>query len=224
MDQLGIHSLGNCRSGYGRTARHNFVAVALRQTALIASGIPSRREETGLLPNAEDRPGDIYITSEAGCTESTYKSAAIDVTVRGGVPDGGKSSHLLITSCKTPAAVAHDAEKSKVSAFSRREQEVALVLKTDKGIDWKRDFQFRPFGMDVFGAIGPEAQKAVTQFSKLRASRFNQSAGSCRRKILQAINVALISTNVKMLSCRRPQLSVDVDAPAAELLGQSSPS
>ena len=120
--------------------------------------------------------------------------------------------------------MAHDAEKSKVSAFSRREQEVALVLKTDKGIDWKRDFQFRPFGMDVFGAIGPEAQKAVTQFSKLRASRFNQSAGSCRRKILQAINVALISTNVKMLSCRRPQLSADVDTPAAELLGQSSPS
>ena len=80
MDQLGIHSLGNCLSGYGRTARHNRVAVALRQTALIASGISSRREETGLFPDAEDRPGDIYITSEAGCTESTYKSAAIDAT------------------------------------------------------------------------------------------------------------------------------------------------
>ena len=75
--------------------------------------------------------------------------------MHGAIPDDGKSSQLLLRSCKIHGAAAHDAEKSKVSDFLRREREVSLVLKTDKGITWKRDFQFRSFGMDVFGALGP---------------------------------------------------------------------
>lgn len=89
---------------------------------------------------------------------------------------------------------------------------------TDKGITWKRPFQFRPFGMDVFGAMGPEALKIIDQFSRIRASRFNQSVASCRRKILQAVSIAHITSCAKMLSCRRPQLSVSLDAPPSEML------
>ena len=218
MDRFGRHALGTCGTGFGRTARHNRIMHVLREEALVQSGIPSRREEIGLFPGADDRPGDIYVTNDAGCTDAGYTSAAFDFTVHGAMPDNGKSSPLLISSSKIPGAAAHDAEKSKISNFLRREREVALVLETDKGITWKRDFQFRPFAMDVFGALGPEAKKAVSQFSNIRASRFNQSAGSCRRKILQAINVALISTNAKMLSCRRPQFHISLDAPASELL------
>ena len=89
---------------------------------------------------------------------------------------------------------------------------------TDKGITRKRPFQFRPFGMDVFGSMGPEALKSIDQFSRIRASRFNQSVASCRRKILQAVSIAHITSCAKMLSCRRPQLSVSLDAPPSEML------
>ena len=104
---------------------------------------------------------------------------------------------LLRSSCKIAGAAAIDAEKAKVSDFLRREKDVAPVLKTDNGITWKRDFQFRPFGMDVYGALGPDAKKAVKQFSRIRASRFNQSPASCRSNVLQAINVALLCASVK---------------------------
>lgn len=96
-------------------------------------------------------------------------------------------------SCKIPGAAVHDAEKSEIADFLKHERQAALVLKTDKGLDWKRDQQFGPFGMDVFGGLGREAIKAVAQFSKIWVSRFNESSGSCRRKIAQRINVALIS-------------------------------
>ena len=142
--------------------------------------------------------------------------------MHGAVPDMGNSSVLLRSSSKIPGAAALDAEKSKVSDFLRHEKDVALVLKTDTGITWKREYQFRPFGMDVYGALGPDAKNAVKQFSRIRASRFNQSPASCRRKILQAINVALICANAKMLSCPRPQLCDSIDAPASVYFSGSS--
>lgn len=51
------------------------------------ASIPSRREELGLLPDADDRPGDIYVTTEAGCSDASYSSAAFDFTGHGPIPD-----------------------------------------------------------------------------------------------------------------------------------------
>ena len=218
MDRFGAHPLGTCDTGYGRTARHTSGARALQHEAMDLSGVPTRREELGLLPDADDRPGDIYVTTEAGCSERGYTSAAFDFTVHGAVPDSGCSSALLLRSCSLPGAAAHDAEQRKLADFAVREQEVALILLTDKGITWKRPFQFRPFGMDVFGAMGPETLKIIDQFSRIRASRFNQSVASCRRKMQQAVSIAHITSCAKMLSCRRPKLSVAVDVPPSELL------
>ena len=170
------------------------------------------------MPDSDDRPGDVFVTTAAGCSEAAYSSAAFDFTVRGAIPDSGRSNSLLIRSCSTPGDAALDGEAHKSSDFARREQEVALLLYTDKGTRWKRAFQFRPFGMDTFGAYGPEAKKAVDQFSKIRASRFNQSPASCRRKILQAISVAHINSSAKMLSSRRPQLRPLVHTPASAVV------
>lgn len=89
MDPFGYHSLANCASGYGRTVRHNHVSRDIREQALVASGIPSRLEETGLLPDADDRPGDICVTSAAGCTEESFHSTAFDLTVHVSMPDNG---------------------------------------------------------------------------------------------------------------------------------------
>ena len=81
-----------------------------------------------------DRPGDIYVTTEAGCSERGYTSAAFDFTVHGAIPDNRRSSALLIRSFSFPGAAALDAERRKLSDFAAREQEVALILLTDKGI------------------------------------------------------------------------------------------
>lgn len=97
------------------------IAQVLRKQAFYESGVPSRREESCLLPGAYDRPGDIYVTNDAVCTDSAFKSAAFDFTAHGAVPDKGKPSSLLISSCKIPGAAAHDAQKSKVLDFLRRD-------------------------------------------------------------------------------------------------------
>ena len=39
-----------------------------------------------------DRPGDINVTTEAGCSERGYTSAAFDFTDYGAIPDNGRSS------------------------------------------------------------------------------------------------------------------------------------
>ena len=166
------------------------------------------------MPDADDRPGDIYVTTAAACSETGFSSAAFDFTVHGAIPDSGQYNALLIRSCSTPGAAACDAEERKLSAFLRREKEVALLLLTDKGVTWERGFQFRPFGMDTYGAYGPEARKTVDQPSEIRASRFNQSPASCRRKILQAVSNAHINASAKMLSSRRPRPSTVVYSPA----------
>ena len=67
MDIFGWHSIGNCPTGYRHTARHNSGAGALQREGIQAAGIPSRREENGLMPDADDRPGDIYVTTAAAC-------------------------------------------------------------------------------------------------------------------------------------------------------------
>lgn len=81
--------------------------------------------------------------------------------------DSEKSSAMLISSCKIPEAAALDAEKAKVSDFLRCEREVALVLKSDRGTAWKRQFDFFPFVMDLFGALSPGAKNYVLQFLRI---------------------------------------------------------
>lgn len=77
-------------------ARHD--TTSFREMAFVLKGIPSRREELGLLPDAYDRSGDICATVDAGCTNGTFTSEGFDVTVRGAISDSGKSRALFISS------------------------------------------------------------------------------------------------------------------------------
>ena len=120
MDIFGWHSLGNCPTGYGRTARHNSSAGALKREGIQAAGISSRREENGLMPDADDRPGDIYVTTAAACSDAAFSSAAFDFTVHGEIPDSVQTNSLLIRSCSTPGAAACDAEERKLSPHGQR--------------------------------------------------------------------------------------------------------
>ena len=129
MDICGWHSLDNCPTGYGRTARHNSGAGALQREEIKSSGIPSRREENGLMPDADDRPGDIYVTTASACSDAAFSSAAFDFTVHGEIPGSGQTKALLICSCSTPGAAECNAEERKLQEFLRREKEVALDVR-----------------------------------------------------------------------------------------------
>lgn len=93
----------------------------------VFGGIPSRREEIGLFPDAEDRPGDIYVTTETGCTARGHTYAAFDFTVHGAVPDSGQSNALLVRSCTIPGAAAHSPEKSKVTDLRRERERTGIT-------------------------------------------------------------------------------------------------
>lgn len=160
------------------------------------------------MPGCLDRPADAYGPAEAGCSTNAFSSAAFDFTVRGAIPDGSDSSHTLLRSCAESGATAIEAEKNKRAPFARRAEGVREVRLTGHGDTWRRRREFRPFGVDVFGALGTGAIKAVDRFARLRGGRHFQSPATCRRKTRQAlVAVALHSSNAKVLRCRRPQLS-----------------
>lgn len=103
MDRCGRHYLANCGTGYGRTARHNKIATLTREEAFIASGISSRRDETGLLPDTDNRPGDVYVTIDAGCNDPTFSSAAFDFTVMAPYLTTADSARSWLRAPRSPA-------------------------------------------------------------------------------------------------------------------------
>lgn len=97
------------------------------------------------MPFSDDRSGDVYVPTKTDCNEPGFNFATFDFTVYGAVLGNRKSSAVLVASCKNLNTAAIDAEETKTAVFPEREQEVVLVPKTDEGIIWKCDFQFRPF-------------------------------------------------------------------------------
>lgn len=77
------HSSGNFETGYGLTERHKSGAGAIQRESIQAAGITSRPEKNGLIPDADDRPGDVFVTTSAGCSDTAYSSAVFDFTVHG---------------------------------------------------------------------------------------------------------------------------------------------
>ena len=223
MDRFGDHALANCKMGYGRSARHNRLVRAFRDTAVTQAGVPARLEESDLFPGEGDRPGDVFVPSptgclptqvtarlrifapsDAACTQPAFQAAAYDFTIRGAIPDAGVAGTVMRKSCSDDAAAATYAEADKTAAFAAREEELAVRARVRHGRDWTRSFQFCPFGIDVFGSLGPSALTAVDHYAKLRAARYCHSVGASRRRILQRISISLHTENAKMLQCRRP--------------------
>ena len=234
MDRYGDHALANCKKGYGRSARHNRLVRAFRDTAVTQAGVPARLEEADLFPGMGDRPGDVFVPSPAGClpppvtsrlrifapsdsacTVPAFEAAAYDFTVRGAIPDSGVPGTVMRKSCSDAAAAASFAEEDKAASFKAREEALAIRRRVRSERPWRRSFQFCPFGVDVFGSLGPSALTAIDHFAKLRAARYCHSTGASRRRILQRISVSLHSENAKMLQCRRPMPSTSIPDAAA---------
>lgn len=66
MDPLGRRSLATCGKVYERAARHNAVAKVTHEDAFVKSGVPDTLEQTGLVPDAGDRPCGFSVTTKTG--------------------------------------------------------------------------------------------------------------------------------------------------------------
>lgn len=104
------------------------------------------------MPDIAARPGDIYVTTAAGCSSAAFSSAAFYCSVHGTIPYIGRSNALLIQSFSAPGAAACDAKERMISDVLRREKEVAILFLADRGITWTRGLRFLPFGRDTHGA------------------------------------------------------------------------
>lgn len=129
-------------------------------------------------------------------------------TVCGVIPDGDDSSPALQAAARAPGRVGALAEAEQNAFFSPREEEVALSLRINYAMEWCRPFQFRPFAIDVFGALGPAAKAGVDQFARIQSKLLHLDADNCWKGILREFSVMLHSTISKMLRCRRSQLKV----------------
>lgn len=210
MDRYGDHARANCKHGFGWTARHNVVAAVFRSRAIFLSAIQSTRELVGLLPGCSDRPADLFIPTGAGCTTNDggqHTGASFDFTVRAVWSDAQDVNAALKATARQASRAAGLAESDKVAAFTRRGEDVALSMNVNEKLEWKPHFQFRPFAMDEYGALGPVAAQAATQFARVQDILLHQAPDYCRPEILQEVSVALHSANAKMLRCRRPQLT-----------------
>ena len=123
-------------TGYGRTARHKTGAGALQREGIQAAGIPSRREENELMPDADDRPGDIYVTTAAACSDAAFSSAAFDFTVHGEIPYSGQTNALPIRAALLRAlqhAMRRSASSQTFSAGKRRWPSFSSRTKASSG-------------------------------------------------------------------------------------------
>ena len=63
---------------------------------------------------------------------------------------------------------------------------------------WTPTFEFRGFGIDVYGALSEEALSVLHLFAERRASRQTLSVGLCKRIAIQGISATVHSANDKV--------------------------
>jgi hypothetical protein len=83
------------------------------------------------------------------------------------------------------------AESRNTSAFLSREVDIQELLRTNDDSPWERIFQFRPFGVDVFGAYGGGATAILQQLTRNRSGQTSLTVGACGRLAFQSLRVAL---------------------------------
>jgi hypothetical protein len=95
------------------------------------------------------------------------------------------------------------AESRNTSAFLSREVDIQELLRTNDDSPWERIFQFRPFGVDVFGAYGGGATAILQQLTRNRSGQTSLTVGACGRLAFQSLRVALQTANSRMLRSRK---------------------
>jgi hypothetical protein len=129
-------------------------------------------------------------------------AAAFDVTVVSCYTETRESSTLLTASSRAAGHAATLAESRKTSAFLNREADIQKLLRMNDDAQWERNFLFRPFGVDVFGAYGGGATAILQQLARKRSEHTSMIVGARKRLAFQSLGDALQTANSRMLRSR----------------------
>jgi hypothetical protein len=100
-------------------------------------------------------------------------------------------SPLLTGSARAAGPAVTLVESRKISAFLNRVADIQELLRMNDDPPWERIFQFRTFGVDVFGAYGGGATAIIQQLARKRNEHTSLTVGACKRLAFQSFSVAL---------------------------------
>jgi hypothetical protein len=168
------------------------------------------REKGGLLPDTlerpnHDRPADIYVASPDACggDGTDWVPAACNVTVASCYTETRERSPLLTAPARAAENAATLAESLNTSASLNREADIQELHRMNDEALWKRSFQFRPFGVDVFGAYGGGATAILHQLARKHSEHTSMAVGACKRLPFQSLSVVLQTPISWMLRSRK---------------------
>ena len=181
-DQLGDHSLC-CGSRGERSSRHNILRDILYKAAVSAALGPTR-EERGLIPGSDRRPGDIFIPYWTG-----GKGTALDVTV---------TNPLQIA---TVAQASITAGHALTVAYNRKMRDAAEVCR-------RQGITFLPLAAESLGGWHPVAEEQVRKLAGAISRHTGQELEEAQRHLWQSLSVHLMKGNAALLANRIPDEEV----------------
>jgi hypothetical protein len=134
-------------------------------------------------------------------------AAAFDVTVVSCYTETRERSPLLTSSARAAGHAATLAESRTTCAFLNREADIQELLRMNHDAPWEPSFQFRPFGVDVFGDNGGGATAILQQLARKRNEHTSVTVGACKRLAFQSLSVALQTENSRKLRSRKALFS-----------------
>lgn len=73
--------------------------------------------------------------------------------------------------------------------FKERVSDINAALELWKAPPWVSSFEFRPFGVDTYGALWKGSQYIIHQLTEERAERSSMSFGLCKRIAPESLSV-----------------------------------
>jgi hypothetical protein len=109
-------------------------------------------------------------------------------------------------SCSRPRTAGHAAtlsESRKTSAFLNREANIHELLRMNNVAPWERNFQFRPFAVDVFGVYEDGAAAILQQVARRRSMHTSMTVCACKWLPCQSLSVALQTAKARILRSKK---------------------
>ena len=177
-DKYGHHSI-SCGTQGERIARHTHLVDALYHTAVSASLAPVR-EERGLIPDSDARPGDILIPCWVG-----GRDAALDVTV------------INSLQAATIARAATEPGHALKVAWERKEE---------KARDYcaREGIVFVPLPVEALGGWHETARVHIKKIGRARARNTGKDENDAIRHLFQRLGVLVAKGNAALFLNRVP--------------------
>ena len=176
---LGLHSL-SCDTSNDRTCRHDS-QCDIGASAGKAAGKSTVREHRHLLPNTQERPGDVSIANWRH-----DQTAALDYTVVSPF-----TASVLTRAAVERGYTAKQAEQTKDHKYLHRCKQQGLL--------------FIPCAVETCGGWGKQARKAFYRLSYMMAGQSGRTVQEEMRWLYQRHSVTLQRSNARMVLRRAPE-------------------